>query len=78
LKAAIEPMVGVVSFLAKQIVVFRRHRGQGLASLSEPEEAISENTNVWPNMICNLSRTLAEREKRSPSVSPTCPTEVKI
>ena len=39
-------MVEVISYLAKQNLALRGHRGEGISGLSEPEETIVDNVNV--------------------------------
>ena len=43
-KAITERIVEVISFLAKQNLAYRGHRGEGISGLSEPGETVSENT----------------------------------
>ena len=42
-KAIVGRIVEVVSFLAKQNLAFRGHRGEGISSLSDSEDTVSEN-----------------------------------
>ena len=45
-KAIAERIVEVISYLAKQNLALRGHRGEGIFGLSEPEETIGDNVNV--------------------------------
>jgi len=45
-KAITERIVEVISYLAKQNLALRGHRGEGISGLSKPEETIIDNVNV--------------------------------
>ena len=45
-KAITERIVEVISYLAKQNLALREHRGEGISGLSESEETIGDNVNV--------------------------------
>ena len=83
-KAKIERIIEVVSFLANHYLAFGGQRGEGISSLSEPGETISEDTGNLLAMIRPLAKyyvILAEhlqRGKGNKKVSPTSPTEVKM
>ena len=55
LKAIIEKIVEVVSFLAQQNMAFCGHREEGISTLSESDDIVSENTGHFLATIRLLS-----------------------
>ena len=65
--AITERIVEIISFMAKQNMAFRGHRGEAMCSLAKPEETISENTGNFLAVVKLLAKydvVLAEHLQR--------------